>query len=95
VAARQGLGVALARGRLGEDDISAGALMRPCGDLHVDVRDASWIVQVETAPRRAAVTATIAWLKAQAKRAGMSAVPGKGRREAGFKHGKTSPFYLK
>ena len=78
--------MALVRARSAEDDIGAGTLMRLCGDLHVDVRDAYLIVQVETAPRRPAATTTIAWLKAQAKRAGMSAVPGKGRREAGFRY---------
>lgn len=65
-AAAQGLGVALARGRLAADDIAAGALIRPFGDLHVALPDAYWIVRSETAPPRAAVTAVIDWLKSQA-----------------------------
>jgi LysR family glycine cleavage system transcriptional activator len=36
-AASQGLGVALARGRLAADDIAAGTLMRVCGDLQVEL----------------------------------------------------------
>ena len=65
-AAAQGLGVALARGRLAADDVAAGALIRPFGDLHVALPDAYWIVRSETAPPRVAVTAVIDWLKSQA-----------------------------
>ncbi len=65
-AAVQGLGVALARDRLATDDIAAGALMRPFGELHVALPNAYWIVRSETAPPRVAVTAVIDWLKSQA-----------------------------
>ncbi len=65
-AAGQGLGVALARGRLAADDIAAGLLLRPCGDLEVAVPDAYWIVQPEGAPPRAAVTAVVEWLRREA-----------------------------
>lgn len=65
-AAAQGLGVALARHRLVADDIAAQTLIRPCGDLHVPVPDAYWIVMSEGAVPGAAETAVIEWLKKQA-----------------------------
>lgn len=65
-AASQGLGVALARGRLAADDIAAGRLLRPYGGLEVAVPDAYWIVRPEGAPKRAAVTAVVAWLQREA-----------------------------
>ncbi|MFI4988320.1 MAG: LysR substrate-binding domain-containing protein [Alphaproteobacteria bacterium] len=64
-AAGQGMGVALARGRLAADDIMAGTLIRPLGELHVVLPDAYWIVRSETAAKRVAVTAVIDWLKRQ------------------------------
>ncbi|MDJ0950465.1 MAG: LysR substrate-binding domain-containing protein [Alphaproteobacteria bacterium] len=65
-AAAQGLGVALARHRLAAEDVASGTLMRPCGELHVPVPDAYWILRAETAPARAAVAAVIDWLRSQA-----------------------------
>ncbi len=66
-AAAQALGVALARGRLAADDIAAGTLLRPFGDLQVDLQDAYWIVRPPTAPPRVAADAVIAWLREQAR----------------------------
>lgn len=65
-AASQGLGVALARGRLAADDLTTGVLIRPLGALQVDLPDAYWIVRPEPAPPRLAVAAVVDWLKAQA-----------------------------
>lgn len=64
-AARQGQGVALARGRLVMDDVAAGLLVRPFGQREVRVENAYWIVRPNTPPRRAVVT-LIAWMKDQA-----------------------------
>lgn len=66
-AAAQGLGVALARGRLAADDLAAGLLMRPCGDREVVLPNAYWIVRAPTAPPRAAVGVVVDWLTAQAE----------------------------
>jgi LysR family glycine cleavage system transcriptional activator len=66
-AAAQGLGVALARGRLAADDLASGALMRPFADRCVELPDAYWIVE-PPAPPRAAVAAATAWLIAAAAR---------------------------
>jgi len=65
-AAAQGLGVALARDRLVADDLAAGTLIRPFGELRVAVPDAYWIVRSEAEPPRVAVTAVIDWLRSQA-----------------------------
>ena len=69
-AASQGLGVALARGRLARDDVANGSLVRPFGDCSLRVPDAYWIVtritDSETDPERQAVTVLVDWLRAQA-----------------------------
>ena len=65
-AAAQGLGVALARGRLAADDIVAGTLIKPFGDLKVRLPKAYWIVRPASAPDRVAVPPVITWLKSQA-----------------------------
>ncbi|MGH8496128.1 MAG: LysR substrate-binding domain-containing protein [Gammaproteobacteria bacterium] len=65
-AAAQGLGVALARHRLAADDITAGALVRPFGDLRVELPTAYWIVRPPGAVDSMAVTSVIEWLKSQA-----------------------------
>ena len=67
-AATQGLGVALARGRLAADDIAGGILVRPFGERTVVLHDAYWIVRPKDAPSRAAVTTVIDWLGAEAGR---------------------------
>lgn len=66
-AARQGQGVALARGRLVMDDIASGLLVRPFGKRELRLDDAYWIVRANTPPRRV-VTTLIAWMKDQASR---------------------------
>ena len=65
-AAAQGLGVALARGRLAADDVAAGTLLRPLGKRQVVLADAYWIVRPETAAPRQVVATVIDWLSAQA-----------------------------
>lgn len=65
-AAAQGAGVALARGRLAEEDIARGQLIRPFGNLMLEVRDAYWIMRVAGRPDRAAVTVVADWLHAEA-----------------------------
>jgi LysR family glycine cleavage system transcriptional activator len=64
-AAMQGQGVALARHRLASEDVVAGALLRPFGDLAVDLGPAYWIVLPGRARRRAAVQGVIDWLRRQ------------------------------
>jgi len=66
-AAAQGQGVALARDRLVRDDLASGALVRPMGDLEVNIGAAYWIVMPERDPTRAAA-AVADWLDAAARR---------------------------
>ena len=61
-AAAQNLGVALARGRLAEEDLASGALIRPFGDASVPLHNAYWIVRPENATARSAVEILIGWL---------------------------------
>ncbi len=69
-AAAQGLGVALARGRLARDEVANGSLAKPFGDRSVAVPNAYWIVtqsqDTGQDPKRQAVRVLIDWLKAQA-----------------------------
>ena len=58
-----GQGVALARHRLVLDELTAGTLVRPLGDLQVDVPHAYWIVVPSHAWARPAVTSVVKWLK--------------------------------
>ena len=74
-AATQGLGVALARDRLVADDLAAGTLIRPFGDLHVTIADGYWIVTPENAVRRQAVDDVTAWLRSQADAGPQPALP--------------------
>ena len=68
--AELGQGVALARGRLAEEAIASGALIRPFGEREVRLADAYWIVRpprsAANASRRHAVATVVAWLKEQA-----------------------------
>lgn len=66
-AAAQGLGVALARGRLAANDVATGTLVKPFGDLQVTIPNAYWIVRPKTSGERTAVTSVIAWLRDQAR----------------------------
>lgn len=61
-----GYGVALARHRLAYDDLAAGALMRPFGELKVDLPKAYWILVPSRSLGRAAVKTLVHWLNEQA-----------------------------
>jgi DNA-binding transcriptional LysR family regulator len=61
------LGVALARDRLAADEISAGRLARPFGDVSVALPRAYWLVLPSGGTRRPAEKATAAWLRKQAQ----------------------------
>jgi LysR family transcriptional regulator, glycine cleavage system transcriptional activator len=61
-----GQGVALARHRLAYDDLAAGTLMRPFGDLRVDLPKAYWILISSHSLGRAAVKTLVHWLNEQA-----------------------------
>ena len=65
-AALQGQGVALARHRLAHDDVAAGLLIRPFGDLHVDLGTVYWLALPTHMQPRAATTTIVRWLLAQA-----------------------------
>jgi LysR family glycine cleavage system transcriptional activator len=65
-AALQGLGVALARGRIAADDLQSGVLIRPCGNQDIVLPKAYWTVQSMNAPSRIAVSHVLDWLRAQA-----------------------------
>ena len=73
-AAAQGLGVALARDRLTEDEIAAGTLLRPFGVRTVNLGVAYWIIRPRDSAPREAVRMFTSWLRQQA------APPGGGRR---------------
>ena len=60
-----GQGVALARHRLAEDDVAAGILMRPFGELKVEVPNAYWLVIPSYSSGRTAVNSVVEWLKDQ------------------------------
>ncbi|WP_020592254.1 LysR substrate-binding domain-containing protein [Kiloniella laminariae] len=64
-AAVQGLGVALARGRLVEDDLASGLLIRPFEGEEKILEDAYWIVLPQTERQNLAVTKVISWLQEQ------------------------------
>lgn len=69
-----GQGVALARHRLAFDDLSAGTLLRPLGDLKIDVPNAYWVVIPSHSWARPAVTSVVSWLKEQGSEAPAPAV---------------------
>jgi LysR family glycine cleavage system transcriptional activator len=68
-AAVHGLGVALARERLAEDDLDSGLLFRPFGSARVSLPHAYWLVQPTQGDMRPAVHAVAEWIKLQARRA--------------------------
>jgi LysR family transcriptional regulator, glycine cleavage system transcriptional activator len=65
-AAAAGLGVALARDRLAQDDVSAGMLVRPFGGASVILPRAYWLILPSGGAVRPAERAMITWLRAQA-----------------------------
>jgi LysR family transcriptional regulator, glycine cleavage system transcriptional activator len=68
-AAQQGLGVALARGRLAEEDLKNGSLVCPFGDRSVALKDAYWLVS-PLGHKRTAVGMVTDWLRREARRPG-------------------------
>jgi LysR family transcriptional regulator, glycine cleavage system transcriptional activator len=69
-AAAQGLGVALARDRLAQDELASGALLRPFGAHAIDLGAAYWIVRPHGGAPREAVRTFTAWVRQQAARQG-------------------------
>lgn len=67
-AAAQGLGVTLARGRLAEEDLTLGTLIRPFADASVELPNAYWIVREEGRTPGIATSRTLDWLKQQAEK---------------------------
>jgi len=67
-AAAQGLGVALARHRLAQEDLASGALVRPFETRVIDLGAAYWIVRPRGGAPREAVTILLAWLRREAER---------------------------
>ena len=65
-AAAQGLGAALARGRLAQGDLDLGLLVRPFGELSIDLPNAYWIVRPPLQPDRSALLHVVEWLKQEA-----------------------------
>ena len=65
-AAEQGQGVALARGRLAEDSLANGSLIRPLGDREHDLGVNYWILTNRETKSRRAVKAVISWLLSEA-----------------------------
>ncbi|MFC5489881.1 LysR substrate-binding domain-containing protein [Dokdonella soli] len=68
-AAMQGQGVALARHRLAIEDVAAGTLIRPFGDVKLELGPAYWIVLPKRARVRLATHTVIDWLRLQASAA--------------------------
>lgn len=75
-AAEQGLGVALVRGRLAEDSIMDGSLIRPFGDAELDLGPNYWLITNSDTSGRRVVQTVMTWLLSEAKRDGG---PGLGR----------------
>ncbi|SHH81901.1 LysR substrate-binding domain-containing protein [Marivita hallyeonensis] len=66
-AAEQGQGVALARGRLAEESLANTSLLRPFGDVELDLGDNYWIIANPETGRRRVVQTVIAWLLSEAQ----------------------------
>jgi LysR family glycine cleavage system transcriptional activator len=66
-AAAEGLGVALARGRLAARDVESGGLVRPFGSESVKLPRAYWLVESADEEPRPAVQAVAQWIKFQAE----------------------------
>ncbi len=65
-AAEQGQGIALARGRLAKDSLVNGSLVRPFGDLQLDLGVNYWIIANPETKHRRVVQAVIEWLHHEA-----------------------------
>lgn len=68
-AAEQGMGVALARGRLAASSLEGGTLVRLFPELEVPVKSAYWLIPAPQALARHAVQQLMSWLEAEARRA--------------------------
>lgn len=69
-AAAYGQGVALARHQLAADDVAAGVLLRPLGELAVALDDSYWLVLPPHTFPSAAARTVIEWLQAEAQSSG-------------------------
>ena len=67
-AAAQGLGVALARHRLAQEELASGALVRPFETRAIELGAAYWIVRPRGGAPREAVRLLVAWLRREAER---------------------------
>ncbi|HEX7199876.1 MAG TPA: LysR substrate-binding domain-containing protein, partial [Dongiaceae bacterium] len=67
-AAAQGLGVALARARLAQEELASGALLRPFGPRRIVLGTAYWIVRPAGREARGAVNMLVSWLQQEAAR---------------------------
>ncbi|HJX21976.1 MAG TPA: LysR substrate-binding domain-containing protein, partial [Steroidobacteraceae bacterium] len=67
-AAAQGLGVALARHRLAQEELASGALLRPFETRAIDLGIAYWIVRPKGSAPREAAKMLVAWLRREAER---------------------------
>lgn len=68
-AAEQGMGVALARGRLAEEALERGTLVRLFKDRDIILPDAYWVILNEARSNRSAVQRFVRWLKASIENA--------------------------
>ena len=66
-AAAQGMGVALARHRLVQDDLASGLLVRPFGEHHIALEASYWVVTPQRTHVRDAARTVIAWLRREAQ----------------------------
>ncbi|WP_299554914.1 LysR substrate-binding domain-containing protein [uncultured Tateyamaria sp.] len=66
-AAEQGQGVALARGRLIEESVASGSLLRPFGDVELDLGTNYWIIANPETGRRRVVQNVVGWLLSEAQ----------------------------
>lgn len=65
-AAVAGLGVALARGRLAQRDVDAGLLVRPFGEVQIELDTAYWLLRSSPRPAGSAEELVIEWIRRQA-----------------------------
>lgn len=79
-AAMQGIGVALARGRLAETELKSGSLVRFLGDRAVTLETAYWLIAPEKHSLSSGARAVTEWLKtnAQADHPRVTRAPGAG-----------------
>ena len=77
-AAAQGLGLALARGRLAAEDVAHRVLLRPFGGDSCPLPDAYWIIRPMAARQRQAVDRVVDWLRQQAEAEMAPRLPGEG-----------------